>query len=69
MPNGYGRPRCRQTDIDNEAGTWGFLSKAERALAVDIALGVTKAASGDKIELQLQVSREERTNPEVKIKM
>lgn len=69
MPNGYGRPRCRQADTDNEAVAWGFLSKAERALAVDTALGVTKAASGDKIELQLQVSREERRNPEVKIKI
>lgn len=50
MPNGYGMPRCRQTDIDNEVGTWGSLPKAEGALAVDTALEVTKAVSGDGIE-------------------
>ena len=50
MASGYGIPKCRQTDINSEAGAWGFVFEAAGALAADTALGVTKVASEDGIE-------------------
>lgn len=50
MPSGYGIPRCRQTNINSEAGACDFLFEAEGALAADIPLEITKVASRDGIE-------------------
>lgn len=47
MLSEFSMPRCRQTDIDNEAGAWSFQSEAKGTL--ELHLGVMKSGSRDGI--------------------